>query len=156
MASRLRRENPMSELSAQDHVEIQNLYARYNLCSDEGDAEGYASCFARDGVLELATIGLTVSGYENFLAFKRKDKAGRKNIYRRHWNGSLLLEKIDENTVRGRCYLLAFNGAPGELPAIADCGVYEDRIVRDGTSWKFARRHLEMDATTFKSPIKEG
>ena len=71
----------MAELSAQDHVEIQNLYAKYNLCSDEGDAEGYASCFTREGVLELATIGLTVSGRENFIEFKRKDKAGRPSIF---------------------------------------------------------------------------
>ncbi|MGE3702019.1 MAG: hypothetical protein AB7G08_25030, partial [Hyphomicrobiaceae bacterium] len=42
--------------------------------------------------------------------------------YRRHWNGSVHLEKIDDNTVRGRCYLLAFNGKPKSLPAIADCG----------------------------------
>ena len=73
----------------------------------------------------MATIGLTVSGRENFVEFKRKDKAGRPNIYRRHWNGSLLLEKTDERTVRGRCYLLAFNGAPRSralvTPAISNC-----------------------------------
>jgi hypothetical protein len=143
-------------VSAQDYVEIQNLYAKYNLCSDEGDAEGYASCFSSTGVLELATIGLTVSGHANFLEFKRKDKAGRQHIYRRHWNGSLHLEGVGDGTVRGRCYLLAFNGTPGELPAIADCGVYEDTIVKEDGAWKFARRHLEMDATTFKSPVQKG
>ena len=29
-------------LSAQDNVEIQQLYARYNIAIDTGDAEGYA------------------------------------------------------------------------------------------------------------------
>ncbi len=38
-------------LSAQDYCEIQNLYAHYNLASDAGDAEAYASCFTEDGVL---------------------------------------------------------------------------------------------------------
>jgi SnoaL-like domain len=146
----------MSEISAQDFVEIQNLYAKYNLCSDEGDAEGYASCFTSEGVLELATIGLTVSGRANFAKFKQMDKANRPNIYRRHWNGSLHLERIDGGTVRGRCYLVAFNGVPGELPAIADCGVYEDTIVKEEGGWKFAKRHLVMDGTTFKSPMREG
>ena len=146
----------MSEVPAQDYCEIQNLYAKYNLYSDAGDAEGYASCFSSKGILELATIGLTVSGHENFLEFKRKDKAGRPHIYRRHWNGSIHLERIDDRTVRGRCYLLAFNGIPGELPAIADVGVYEDMVIKENGAWKFAKRHLEMDATTFKSPIKKG
>ncbi|MCC7417496.1 MAG: nuclear transport factor 2 family protein [Acidobacteria bacterium] len=146
----------MPQVPAQDYVEIQNLYALYNLCSDAGDAEGYAACFTEDGVLVLATIGLTVTGRESFEEFKRRDKAGRPHIYRRHWNGSIHLEQVDATTVRGRCYLLAFNGTPAELPAIADCGVYEDTIVKENGAWKFARRHLEMDATTFKSPVAKG
>lgn len=142
----------MTDPDPKDYVAIMNLYAYYNLCSDAGDAEGYASCFAEKGVLDLATFNLTVSGRENFLEFKRKDKAGRPHIYRRHWNGSVHLEKIDDKTVRGRCYLLAFNGAPNTLPAIADCGVYEDTIVKENGSWKFLKRHLEMDGTTFAAP----
>ena len=145
----------MSELSAQDYAEILNLYAKYNLCSDAGDADGYAACFTENGVLDLATIGLTVTGRATLIEFKRKDKAGRPHLYRRHWNGSIHLEMLDGATVRGRCYLLAFNGTPGELPAIADCGVYEDTIVREGGAWRFAKRHLEMDATTFKAPLRE-
>jgi hypothetical protein len=139
----------MSEVAAQDYVEILNLYARYNLCSDAGDAEGYADCFSARGRLELETHQITVSGRENFMEFKRRDIAGRPHIYRRHWNGSIHLEKVDDETVIGRCYLLAFNGTPGDLPAIADCGVYEDRIVKERGKWKFANRHLVMDGTTF-------
>ena len=30
-------------IAAQDYVDIQNLYAYYNLCSDAGDADGYAA-----------------------------------------------------------------------------------------------------------------
>ncbi|WP_046866763.1 nuclear transport factor 2 family protein [Microvirga massiliensis] len=66
------------------------------------------------------------------------------------WNGSIHLKKMADGSVRGRCYLLAFNGSPSELPAIADCGVYEDRIVNENGRWKFAHRRLVMDATTFK------
>src|SRR5829696_6146996 len=132
----------MSEVAAQDYVEILNLYARYNLCSDAGDAEGYADCFASTGRLDLVTHQITVTGRENFREFKRRDFAGRPHIYRRHWNGSIHLEKVDDQTVIGRCYLLAFNGTPGSLPAIADCGVYEDRVVNEQGRWKFASRRL--------------
>ena len=37
-------------LTAQDFVEIQQLYAKYNWTLDAGDAEGYASTFTADGV----------------------------------------------------------------------------------------------------------
>jgi len=37
-------------LTAQDFVDIQQLYAKYNWSLDAGDAEGYASTFTPDGV----------------------------------------------------------------------------------------------------------
>ena len=140
-----------SKLSAEDYCEIQNLYAYYNLCSDAGDAEGYASCFTADGVLMLGG-DFRLQGRANFVAFKQKDSAGRGGRYRRHWNGSLHLEKIAEGTVRGRCYLHAYNGAPGEFPALADVAVYEDRIVKVAEGWRFAERRIAFDASSFKAP----
>ncbi|MFA7437505.1 nuclear transport factor 2 family protein [Castellaniella sp.] len=144
----------MTTINAQDYIEIQNLYSLYNLASDAGDAEGYASCFSSDGLLELIPLGITVTGAENFKAFKKRDFSGRQHIYRRHWNGSIHLEQNSDGSVRGRCYLLAFNGTPGELPAIADCGVYEDRIVKEAGAWKFAHRRLMMDGSTFNLKAK--
>ena len=139
-------------LSAQEYVDIQNLYARYNLMSDAGDAEGYASCFTDDGVLQIDPLGVTVQGRASFISFKQKDAAGRGGRYRRHWNGSLHLEKVDADTALGRCYFHGFNGKPGELPVLADAGTYDDLIVLVGGAWRFARRHLTMDGSTWSAP----
>jgi SnoaL-like protein len=139
-------------VSAQDYVDIQNLYARYNLTSDAGDPEGYAACFTDDGVLQIDPLGVKVQGRASFVTFKQKDAAGRGSRYRRHWNGSLHLEKLDADTVRGRCYFHGYNGKPGELPVFADAGVYDDRIVRTGGGWRFARRHITMDASSWTAP----
>ena len=138
----------MSEVKAQDYVEILNLYARYNLCSDAGDAEGYADCFSAKGKLDVATPGpsMSLTGRENFVAFKTREAGGRRHIYRRHWNGSIHLERVDDHTAIGRCYFLAYNGSPGSLPTIADSGVYKDRLVKEGGHWKFEHRHLTLDA----------
>jgi len=140
------------KLSADDYNEIQNLYAYYNLCSDAGDAEGYASCFTEDGLLMAVGRDFRVQGRKNFVEFKKKDAAGRGGKYRRHWNGSLYLEKLDERTVRGRCYLNAYNGVPGSLPELADVAVYEDTIVKGAQGWRFAERKLAFDGTTFRVP----
>lgn len=135
-----------TRLSASDYGEIYNLYAYYNHSSDAGDAEGYAACFTDDGVLHLETRDLIVKGRSDLAEFKHQDAARRGSTYRRHWNGSVHLEKLDRNTVRGRCYLQAFNGEPGSLPVLSGSGVYEDTIVKVPGGWKFAKRRLRMDA----------
>src|SRR6185369_12113988 len=141
-----------SGLTAGDYVEIQNLYAYYNLCSDAGDAEGYASCFTANGVLRIDGANMRIEGHANLLTFKRADAGRRGNRYRRHWNGSLHLQRQPDGSVRGRCYLHGYNGEPGEQPELADVGSYIDRIVKEGGEWKFAERQIIMDASSFRPP----
>src|SRR3546814_18732112 len=136
-----------SKLSAEDYCEIQNLYSYYNLCSDAGDAEGYASCVTADGVLTAVGRDFYVQGHANFVAFKQKDAAGRGGRYRRHWNGSIHLERMSGETVRGRCYLHAYTGAPGAVPHLADVAVYEDKLVKKAAGWRFAERKIRFHRT---------
>jgi hypothetical protein len=139
-------------VSAQDYADIQNLYAYYNLCSDAGDADGYAACFSADGVLQIPTLDMTVTGRENLRAFKQKDKAQRGARYRRHWNSGLYLEPLNHSAIRGRCYLQAYNGEPGQLPELVDVGTYEDTLVKEAGEWCFAKRVITMDASSFTPP----
>jgi SnoaL-like domain len=141
-----------SALSADDHAEIHNLYSLYNLCSDAGDADAYAACFTADGVLCIEGINLRVEGRTALGAFKRADAERRGQRYRRHWNGSLHLQKLADGSVRGRCYLHGYNGEAGKLPELADVGCYVDRLVLEAGNWKFAERRITMDATSFKVP----
>ena len=146
-----------AELSAHDFAEIANLYARYNLCSDMGDPAEYAACFTPDGVLRVHGLVLrdgemgrgdgefVLRGRAELTGFKRRDQASRGGKYRRHWNGSLCLERGDGESVRGRCYLQAYDGEPGSPPVLAQTGVYEDTIVRVDGEWKFALRALTVD-----------
>ncbi len=142
----------MSGLAADDYVEILNLYAYYNLCSDAGDAEGYASCFAESGLLRIDSVGLRIEGRARLRDFKVADAGRRGGRIRRHWNSGLYLEKQPDGSVRGRCYLHGYNGEPGKIPDIADVGSYIDRIVKVGNEWKFAERSITMDASNFKAP----
>lgn len=140
--------NSETRIAAQDYVEIQNLYSLYNLSSDEGNSEVYARCFTENGILINETFGTTVQGREALIAFKIKEAGSRKDKVRRHWNGSLYLERISVDTVRGRCYLQGYTGDPGHFPEVRDVAVYEDLIVKEGEAWKFAKRILRMDAST--------
>ncbi len=141
-----------SRILAQDYADIHNLYAYYNLCSDAGDADGYASCFTRDGELSIPTLEIQIKGRDNPHAFKLQDTAQRGKRYRRHWNSGLYLEQLDDRTIRGRCYLQAYNGEPGQPPELADVGVYEDTLVKEDGAWRFAKRMITMDASSFTRP----
>ena len=44
-------------LSAQDMIEVQSLYARYNWALDRGDAEAWADTFTPDGVFAIEDQG---------------------------------------------------------------------------------------------------
>ena len=137
---------------AEAYAAIRNLYARYNWCSDEGDADGYADCFTEDGELSLPGIGMRVRGRENLREFKRQDKARRGERIRRHWNSGLFLEAAGDGAMRGRCYLHGYDGAPGEAPVLSDVGAYDDVIVRRDGEWRFARRVITMDHSAFRPP----
>ena len=115
-------------LVAQDYTDIQDRYAYYTRCSDAGDADGFVWCF------------------------KSEDKARRKGRVRRHWNSGLHLEHIDSTTVRGRCYLHAYEAPSGLALALVDMGVYEDTLVHEEGEWRFRRREIHMDHRKFTVP----
>lgn len=141
-----------SGLPPEHFLEINNLYAYYNLCSDAGDADGFASCFAKNGVLRIDGIGLRHEGRDNLRAFKLADAGRRGTRYRRHWNGSLHLKKEPDGSVIGRCYLHGYNGEPGQSPELSDVGSYVDRLIMENGAWCFAERSITMDASSFKAP----
>lgn len=139
-------------VSAEAYTAVQNLYARYNWCSDAGDADGYAACFTEDGELSLPGVGLHIRGRDDLREFKRQDKARRGRRIRRHWNSGLWLVAVDAHTLRGRCYLHGYDGTPGEAPVLSDIGSYEDTIVRREGEWRFAKRVITMDHSAFRPP----
>lgn len=108
-------------LTAQEYADIYNLYAYYNLSSDTGAPEEYAACFTPDGVMEVAGGRMLVKGRQDLTTYKRNDQAGRGGRYRRHWNGSIYLEKLADGSVRGRCYVptTAIRGISRSPPAPA-------------------------------------
>ena len=139
-------------LAAQDYTEIQDLYAYYTLCSDAGDADGFVSCFSAVGELCIPSLLMRIRGHAALHRFKTGDAARRKGRVRRHWNSGLHLERIDATSVRGRCYLHAYEAAEGEAQVLVDMGVYEDILVHEEGEWRFSCREIHMDHSQFTVP----
>src|SRR5271163_2930815 len=70
-------------LSAQDYFEIQQLYARYNIAIDSGDAEGWAATFTPDGAFN------TSIGHDALVNFVKTWREKLNGATRKHWNTNL-------------------------------------------------------------------
>jgi hypothetical protein len=84
------------KFTADDYIEIQQLYVRYNMAIDSGDAEGYAATFVKDGSFN------NFVGHDALVQFIR----GRKDAANiRHWNTNLEITPTAEGA-NGSVYLL--------------------------------------------------
>lgn len=126
-----------SSLSADDYVEIQQLYARYNNAIDSGDAEGYAATFVPDGTFN------TFNGHDALVEFIHnwREKMGGAN--RRHWNSNLTITPTPEGA-SGTVYLLLID-VGARPPAIAAAAKYEDQLVKTAQGWRFKKRVTKAD-----------
>lgn len=124
-------------LSAQDYFEIQQLYSRYNVAIDSGDAEGYASTFTPDGVFN------TMSGHDALVGFVKTWREKLNGATRKHWNNNL---QISGNSIQatGHVYLMLVD--IGTKPAsILTTATYTDTLVKTKDGWRFTRRTTQGD-----------
>jgi hypothetical protein len=120
------------KLTADDYVEIQQLYAQYNNAIDSGDAEGYAATFTQDGVFN------TFNGHEALVGFIHRWRESMNGANMRHWNSNLLITGTPEGA-NGSVYLLLVNIGV-RPPAISTAAKYEDQLVRTPQGWRFKKR----------------
>ena len=133
-----------AELTTQDYVEIQQLYARYNHAIDSGDAEGWAATFTPDGVFNSR-----FSGREGLLEFMKLWKEKMNGANRRHWNSNLLITPSAEGA-SGKVLLMLLDVGT-KPPSIVITGQYTDVLVKTANGWRFKTRDVKNDAAPAKS-----
>ena len=137
--------NPVlaEELTAEDHAEIRQLYARYVHAFDLGDPMAYAGTYTPDGFIRVdraGARGTPVVGHDNLVAFA--DRYHETNgPYPRHWNSGLVITPTADGA-KGTCYLVVFNVNTRSLMLT---GVYEDTLTKTSKGWRFAAREFLMD-----------
>src|SRR5271168_5550342 len=105
-------------LTAQDNFEIQQLYARYNIAIDGGDAEGWAATFTPDGVFN------TFSGHDALVGFIKLWREKLNGATRKHWNNNLQITgNSKEDNASVYLILVDFSTKP---PSILTTATYTD------------------------------
>jgi SnoaL-like domain len=125
------------KLTADDYIEIQQLYSRYNMAIDSGDAEGWAATFTPDGVFQ------TFNGHDALVGFINTWKERMKGGNMRHWNSNLAITPTADGA-SGAVYLLLVD-ISAKPPAITSASMYKDQIVKTANGWRFKNRQVKGD-----------
>ena len=127
-----------SGLSAQDYSEIQQLYARYNIAIDSGDAEGWAATFTPDGVFN------TFNGHDALVNFVKAWREKLNGATRKHWNNNLQITgNSKEATASVYLMLVDISTKP---PSILATATYTDNLIKTKDGWRFTKRTTKGDS----------
>jgi 3-phenylpropionate/cinnamic acid dioxygenase small subunit len=116
----------------EDHAAISNLLARYCLCLDHDDVDGWVSLFTPDGSFQV--YGRTFDGHDGLRAMSEAAPGGL------HLGGPPVVEMIDELRARTQQNLLFINREDGSFRS----AVYDDELVRTAEGWRIASRRCRF------------
>jgi hypothetical protein len=118
-------------LTAQDYIDIQQLYTKYNLLIDSGDP-AWADTFTPDGTFNKS------AGKQELLKFVSDYVEKKTHQTLRHWNSNLQITPSPGGAT-GTVYLLLVNISV-RPPVIATAARYEDTLVKTPQGWRFKSR----------------
>ncbi len=122
---------------------IAELIARYNWAIDHNDFQGWADCFAPEGIFDGMIGQYTAHGeLDRFTADVRKLTASTPNL--RHYVTSIQTE-VSGNQARSRCFLMMTSTTQEGGTKIVIAGEYEDKLVKRDGRWLFTERKVHMD-----------
>lgn len=132
----------------EDIEEIRKIYVAYGRNLDAGDADAYASLFARDAKLRLGVIN--ADGREAIAEGARKVVGGRDGNQAPPTHRTLHLIAsptivVDGDTATGECVWVAVTAKQGEEPSVPHMGRHLDRFVREEGQWKIKSRKGVLD-----------
>jgi 3-phenylpropionate/cinnamic acid dioxygenase small subunit len=133
-----------NKLSAEDRLDIQELFARYAWALDLGDPEGVVACFTEDCLFDHLWQG-HVQGRENIMRALSELWYDRPSwwVGRQHLATHFLLERVDERTARARAFfsILQFN-VYYRTNSVFGIGTWDNVCVKRDGIWLFKELHV--------------
>jgi len=128
---------------AREKEAIAELIARYNRAIDHNDFQGWADCFAPEGIFD-GIIGRFSAHREldRFTAEVRKLTTTTPHL--RHYVTNIQTE-ITGTEARSRCFLLMTSTSKDSGTKVVIAGEYDDKLVKRDGRWLFTERKVLID-----------
>ena len=130
-------------LSAEDYLEIQQLYYLYAKDVDPGSTHNAAWMYTEDGSFQAGSDPVVgMAALEEFYeGVRNRHQAGI-----RHFNGTVTLVKTAEGA-EGSGYMLQVERREQDGPIeVTLFGSYADKLVKTGQGWRFKERVFTADS----------
>lgn len=127
-----------AELTTQDYIDIEQLYATYNHAIDAGDGEAWAATFTPEGSFNR------FKGKDALVGFIKNWREKMNGANRRHWNTNLRITPSADGA--NATVLLMLLDVGTQPPSIAMTGQYTDVLVKTPNGWRFKSRQVKGDA----------
>jgi 3-phenylpropionate/cinnamic acid dioxygenase small subunit len=138
------------KLTADDYIEIQQLYANYAHALDKGEEERFVATFVEGGEFTGGRGPGRGAEARPPLTGQSLAAIGRRSGTR-HFNANLVITPI-EGGAKGSCYLLLYD-ARTTPPSFVETAIYDDTLVKTPQGWRFKKRVVwrdDDDITPFK------
>jgi hypothetical protein len=122
------------KLTADDYVEIQQLYADYTYALDQGDGERLANDFVEGGEF----TGVHAPGRKPTHGREELIAMGNRGAGTRTYPTNLLITRTAEGA-KASCYFVQYN-VKDDPPTMGKTAIYEDTLVKTAQGWKFRKR----------------
>ena len=148
------------QLSAEDRIELYELYSRSTRLITNRDVDGWLDLFTEDAVFFLPGIpamgvdDMQMSGHAELRQFITETIEGKNDpamglevgTKKRYLVGNIMLDAAGGDEASGSAYFfLIIPGKDGKLPTLLGTGVYEDTFVKTAAGWRIKRRKLTPD-----------
>ncbi|MES2169178.1 MAG: nuclear transport factor 2 family protein [Actinomycetota bacterium] len=135
-----------STMTADDRLDILDLYARQSHAIDGGDSLGWARTFAANGRFESPTFRLTATGYEQLEQFAKSsnDAALARGEHLRHWIDAVVMTRVDELNAHAEAYLMIIATSIEGSRIDRSVRVIDDLVKTNG-EWLLASRTVVRD-----------
>nr|WCI13848.1 LaxC4 [Streptomyces setonensis] len=129
------------------YAEIQDFYARHMQLIDDGKVDAWVDTFTADATISNNVAPRPAHGREEILTVVRRaqDQLEADGIQHRHWIGMLVVDRLDDTTVRAESYALLVATPRGGSPVLDRSTRCHDELVRVDDDWQIRSRRVHHD-----------
>ncbi len=133
-------------LSAEDYIEIQQLYAMYSRDVDPGSVRDASWMFSKDAVAVISGPKMTTpEEFKKFYLGVKNGQATGGGV--RHFNTSYVIVGTPDGGARGSSYMMQVETRErGGSPEVTLFGKYEDKLVKTKEGWRIKERVWRGDS----------